>query len=667
MRARGRLAATALLLLLAAFAWRSVVDLDVGIHLAGGRWIAEHHAVPVLDPFTYTVSDHAYVAYHWLFQLVLHGCERAAGVVGLASLRLALLLATGGLLVATLRARGSSAAAGALFGFAALVASEWRFTLRPELVSLLLAAVMLFVLERRPRGGWIWLLPLLQIVWANTHVHVLGLAILAAYALEDVLRARTLRTPLVGIALLSALAAFVNPYGATGFLYPLRLATRFSSADAFAGHIGELVSPFAIAYDPSQPFSTSAGLFALRALLAFSLVSVAILWRARHVADAALVALFGALAALAVRNAALFAVVTLPAQARALDLLLERLALPSRLRVGDAILAAATLVALLQLPRVVSGTWYARDRRSDRFAAELCADCLALETADWIATTAPAGPLLNNLALGSTLLWRAPAQRVFIDGRNEVSGEAFYLESLRALDPEHFEEARARYGFETVALAHRGDARAARLSAHLARDPAWRLVHVDGAGVVFARAAGPNGALPAASLPSPVGDEERERLFAAIEVDTGPVAGLRRWLWSREPPPGAVHGLGNFLARIGLMLPAERPLLEAARQSRGFYEPHLDLGLLYQHAALRRLALASYKRALALAPDQPDLAPLRDTLDARKPGATRRARSEPQASEVQSKPGATRRRAASRRRAKFRTASWSTRCRRRPP
>ena len=624
MRAHGRLAATALLVLLAAFAWRSVVDLDVGIHLAGGRWIAEHRAVPVLDPFTYTVSDHAYVAYHWLFQLGLYTCERVAGVVGLAVVRLALLLATGGLLLGTLRARGTSAASGALLGFAALVASEWRFTLRPELASLLLAAAMLFVLERRPRGPWIWLLPLLQILWANTHVHALGLAILGAYALEDVLRARSLRTPLVGIALLSAAAAFVNPYGATGFLYPLRLATRFSSADAFAGHIGELVSPFAIAADPSQPFSTSAALFAIRALLAFSVVSVVVLLRARHVADAALVALFGALAALAVRNAALFAVATLPAQARALDLLLARLPPPARRRAGGAILVAATALALLQLPRVVSGTWYAHDRRADRFAAELCADCLALETADWIATNAPAGPLLNNLALGSTLLWRAPAQRVFIDGRNEVSGEAFYLESLRALDPEHFEEARRRYGFETVALAHRGgDARAARLSAHLARDPAWRLVHVDGAGVVFARVAGPNGALPAASLPSPVGAEERERLFGEITVDAGPVASLRRWLWSRERPPGAVHGLGNFLARIELMLPAERPLLESAMRSRGFYEPHLDLAILYQHAALRRLALASYKRALALAPDHPDLAPLREALEERKAGPGR--------------------------------------------
>jgi hypothetical protein len=614
MRRPGSFAAAALLLLLAALAWRSLVDVDLGIHLAGGRWIAEHRAVPDLDPFTYTVSDHPYVAYHWLFQLALFACERAAGVAGLVGLRFALLLATGLLLLGCLRARGASPAAAALVGFGALLASEWRFTLRPELVSWCLAAATLCVLELPRRERWLWLLPPFQLVWANTHIHALGLAIVGCYALEDAVRARSLRRPLLGVTLLCALAALVNPYGLRGALYPIWLAPRLAQGDVFAGHIAELASPLVIAPDPAQPFTTSVQLAAYRVLFALGVLALPLLLRARRLADAALVALFGALSALAVRNVALYAAVALPALARSLDLLAARLSAPARARVQGALLALVCACALLQLPRVVSGTFYAGDRRADRFAAELCADCLALDTADWLARTQPAGPLLNNLALGSSLIWRAPAQKVFIDGRNEVTGGDFYLEYLRALDPLQFEASRARFGFESVALAHRGDARAAALAEHLAHDPGWRLVHADGAGVVFARIAGPNGALAPAQLPRAVASDERERLFARIEVDAGRAAALRRWLWSRERPPGALHGLGNLLARIGLFEPAERPLLEAARQARGFYEPHLDLGVLYQEAGLRRLALASYERALALAPTHPDLVPLGEAL-----------------------------------------------------
>jgi hypothetical protein len=610
MTRRGLAAAAALMLLLALLAWRSVVDVDVGIHLAGGRWIAEHGAVPDLDPFTYTVSDHAYVAYHWLFQLALHASERAAGATGMAALRFALLTATGALLAVVLRMRGASAGASAALGLLALLAAEWRFTLRPELVSWCLSAALLAVLERRPRGLALLLLPLIQAVWANTHVHALGLAIIGSYALEDAWQRRTLRTPLVAAAALAVLASLLNPYGVTGATQPLLLSTRFGAGNAFGEHIAELASPWLILPNPEQPFSNSAQLWSYRALFVLGVASLPLLLRARRLADAGIVVLFGALSALSVRNVALYAVVSLPALVRGLDLVLERVP-----RARDALLVAACGLALLQVPRVVSGTFYAGDRRTDRFAAELCGTCLALETADWLAQAAPSGRGLNNLALGSTLIWRDPAHPVFIDGRNEVSGEAFYLEYLDALAPEHFEAARRRWGFEYVALAHRGDERAVELSAYLARDPAWRLVHVDGAGVVFVRRGGPNDALPDAALPAPVDAREREQLFDAIEVHAGRAAALRRWLWSRERPPGAQHGLGNFLARIDRLEPAERPLLTSARRHPGFFEPHFDLGGLYQRAGMGKLALTSYRRALALAPGRPELAALRDALE----------------------------------------------------
>ena len=75
----GRAVFVALLLLVGVLAFRNVSDRDFGIHMAGGRWILEHAAVPTTDPFTYPVSDHEYLAYHWLFQVVLYGTFSVAG------------------------------------------------------------------------------------------------------------------------------------------------------------------------------------------------------------------------------------------------------------------------------------------------------------------------------------------------------------------------------------------------------------------------------------------------------------------------------------------------------------------------------------------------------------------------------------------------------------
>ena len=98
------LAAAGLVALLAAvLAWRQEVSLDLGFHLASGRWILEHGAWPETDPFTYTVADHPYIDMHGLFQVLLAMVERAWGLAGVGGFRLALVLGATGFLLATAR------------------------------------------------------------------------------------------------------------------------------------------------------------------------------------------------------------------------------------------------------------------------------------------------------------------------------------------------------------------------------------------------------------------------------------------------------------------------------------------------------------------------------------------------------------------------------------
>jgi hypothetical protein len=612
---RGGGSVLVLLGLTCALAWRSIVDVDVGLHLAGGRWIAQHGWVPDTDSFTWTLGDHVYVAYHWAFQLALHGLERLAGALGLVSLRFALLLATALLLLDVLRVRRIGAAAGALTAVLALLSIEWRFTLRPELVSWLLAAAQLAVLERHRRGAQspLWLLPCIQIVWANTHIHAIGLGLLAIYALGECARERTLRTRLAGWSALAAVATLVNPYGVTGALYPLLLMTRLSGVNLFGEHIAELASPLSIGPEAGG-FATSVQLSAYRTLLLLGAIACAQHLRRRRGVDAALLAVFGGLSLLAVRNVGIFAVVALAPIAAALNDWLpdahDASASPARRRFGDGLLALSLCYALVCIPRVVSGTFYASDRRPDRFAASWCRECLGLDTADWLAQQDLSGRGFNDLRFGSVLVWRDPRHPVFIDGRNEVTGEAFYARYLRAFEPEHWEETQRAFDLDYVALLHRGDARAAALSRRILADPGWRLVHVDGAGVVFVRVSGSSGALPVAQLPRPLGRDERRRRLSQLPVESGSLERARRWLWSTRPAPGAAYGLGNFLARVGEDGAAERPLLEAAEAHPDFYEPYLDLGLVYRDLELRGAALHVLRKAKQLEPDHPGLAPL---------------------------------------------------------
>ena len=68
----------------------------------------------------------------------------------------------------------------------AVIVFSGRLCERPELFSLLFLAGFLVVLGRaaeRPR--WLWLLPLLQLLWVNCHgFFVMGPLLIAAYAVE---------------------------------------------------------------------------------------------------------------------------------------------------------------------------------------------------------------------------------------------------------------------------------------------------------------------------------------------------------------------------------------------------------------------------------------------------------------------------------------------------
>src|ERR1700730_15035927 len=78
-----RLAAIALLLLIAIAAVGPIRSYDFFWHLATGRWIVEHRALPVYDPFTLAAADVPWINGEWLYQVVLYAVQSVVGLRGL--------------------------------------------------------------------------------------------------------------------------------------------------------------------------------------------------------------------------------------------------------------------------------------------------------------------------------------------------------------------------------------------------------------------------------------------------------------------------------------------------------------------------------------------------------------------------------------------------------
>ncbi len=191
-------------------------DGDVWWHLALGRYIFAH-GIPATEPFSFLHAANPWTGQQWLYEVGLARVVDLAGP-GLASL-LAGVAASAALLIATLsipperRPAGPWMAAGLLLS--ALLTAQ-IVGVRAEVVSLLLAAIVLYVLMHWRRGSTrvLLLLPPLFALWANLDtgfVAGLGIAVVALVAAGDVdRRSRRLLALAVGAA---ALATLANPAG----------------------------------------------------------------------------------------------------------------------------------------------------------------------------------------------------------------------------------------------------------------------------------------------------------------------------------------------------------------------------------------------------------------------------------------------------------------------
>ncbi len=482
------------------FALRRLDDSDTWWHLAAGRWIAENAAVPTTDTLSYTVNAHAWINLQWLWDLALYGLHGAWGVNALIFASAAAYTAAFAIMVAHLR-RWLGPIAACLVAVWVLLASQDRFTIRPEMLSYLLLQCVLWLLAtaRADEGRRLWLLAPLMLLWVNVHaLFILGVfaitcavasALLAGSALSPLARRR------LCVAAAAALGAtLVNPYFVRGTLFPFELLSRLGSSSPFRS-IGEFSSPLKSLF-PDWTLGAFQLLF-IFACITVAAAAIASLLQANRggTFDLSGFMIFCglvALAAAAQRNTALFAMGAAPFLGRCLGIVCRR----GRARLmGSPILAHATaaglaLVLLAAFWLVASNRYYRADGRFHEFGGGILEVNHPIRAASFLEAAALPGPLYNDLTAGGYLTWARPnGERVFVDGRLEVYDEFFSEYQAGLHDPDVWSEQAERRAIQSVVLFH-GWWNRHPLIGWLNRNPDWSMVYFDEAAVVFVRTRG---------------------------------------------------------------------------------------------------------------------------------------------------------------------------------
>ena len=424
-------------LLLVAASVRGLWAADAGWQRAAGDWIAAH-GPPRTDPFSWAGPPRPWIELRWLWLVAFAKTVDVFGPAGAILGKTAALLATFSLAAASLGPRARSAALAPVVVLAVLASSQ-RFFVRPEIVTFLLLAIHLFLLERDRRVGdrALFVLPALQVLWVNSHtLFVLGPVLVVLYAATSALpgdergvakgvrRARARRAALV--AAMELAACLVNPWGLDGALFPIRLLGEIRGT-LFKTGIGEFAGPFAASahYDAVYAYVALIGLCVVSAALAFresdpfrTLVLVAFLW----------------LSTLAIRNLPLFAIVAIP-------FVLGNLAVAtpvSRFARTRAARPARRLLAALVIVFCVGTSWslatdrfYVRQYDTNRFGLGWAPHRYPVRAVDFLQAHRLPGPVFATMQEASYLLSRGMGS--FLDPRLEVFGEAQFARYLQVL------------------------------------------------------------------------------------------------------------------------------------------------------------------------------------------------------------------------------------------
>ena len=188
-------------------------DPDLWGHLRFGLDILRTHALPSVDPYSFT-QDVPWINHEWLSEVTMAAGYGAFGVAGVALLKGAMATAVFLLIWTAYRGAAFEARLGAAL-LAVLGCLPLVRTSRPQLWTVVGLAVLIRALLESGRGRR-WWLPVVFAAWANAHGGVVvGLAVLAAWLGAGVLQGAFgfRRAVILGAA--CVLATLVTPYGWT--------------------------------------------------------------------------------------------------------------------------------------------------------------------------------------------------------------------------------------------------------------------------------------------------------------------------------------------------------------------------------------------------------------------------------------------------------------------
>jgi len=463
---------------------------DFWWHLQAGQEIAATGQIPTGETFSYTAGGQPYANYaaYWLAEWLFYRLYAWGDLPLIIFFHALLATVTYALLLwVSWQASGNwRLAAGVVLLAQTLGYAFWG--VRPQALGFPLGAIYVAAIHawrQRPRPWLLPLFPLAMVIWANCHgSYVMGLLLLGIWWMDETWQAiwqgpdrqsalRRISAPLL-TTLASAAACLLNPRGVGILAYVRDLSGN------------PIIQTLVTEWAPPSFGKVEGGLF-LGALLLVAVV-LAVSPRRPGLHQILTFVAFGALALKTMRGVVWFSIAMAPVLAEHLAALADRHLIrkrPARPMPGRRVVNYAFVVLLLCLS-ILASPWLKHLLPLPAAIQGLASANTPIEATRFLLRERLPGPIFNNQAFGSYLIWAAqPEYPVFFDTRLELYSPEFARDYLAfAAAAYGWEEKLDSYGINTLMLSVAEDGKlleAARAS------PEWRVVYEDAHAVLLVR------------------------------------------------------------------------------------------------------------------------------------------------------------------------------------
>jgi hypothetical protein len=464
---------------------------DLGRHLKNGEIILNALSQPEIikkilqsNFYSYTYPNHPFINHHWLGGVIFFIIYKIFNFTGLSLFYIFLNLISFLLIFDIARkTAGFKIAIPFSILLAFLIAS--REEIRPEVFSYFFSALFFWLLWHYASGSisyrWLFLLPLFEIIWVNTHIYFfLGPFLIFLFLLFEKLIPFKKKFKKLGLILiLDVIAGLINPFGLKGLLMPLNIFKQYG---------------YRVLENQSVWFLENLKIFnpnflllkIVSTLLVLSFILVLITNRRKFsLIYFCLGVCFGIMAWLAIRNFTLFGLFVLPVFAYNFKIgLLEKINLRPVVANWSAFILTLIIISLTVLINRQSLIYH-----WSNFGFGLMPNINA--SAEFFKKENLKGPIFNNYDIGSYLIFHLfPQEKVFVDNRPEAYPVNFFNEVYIPMQENHdvWLKQDKNYNFNVIFFSHRDlTPWAQNFLIERIQDPFWAPVFADQYVIIFLR------------------------------------------------------------------------------------------------------------------------------------------------------------------------------------